>query len=59
MKQITTINLKSRFYYDVDINQPLKEYPRPQLRKSYLNLNGVWKCSITKVRIFLLYMNTK
>ncbi len=32
-----------------DRNNPLPEYPRPQLvRDSYLNLNGVWNYAITK-----------
>ena len=33
--------------YSLDINNVLKEYPRPQLRRdSYLNLNGLWKYTI-------------
>ena len=33
--------------YSLDINNVLKEYPRPQLRRdSYLSLNGLWKYTI-------------
>ena len=32
---------------NLDRNNPLPEYPRPQLRRdSFLNLNGVWDCAI-------------
>ena len=33
----------------LDRENPLPEYPRPQLRRnSYLNLNGIWEYAITK-----------
>jgi len=49
MKNMSTIDLQSRFYQDVNETCPLSEYPRPQMqRDSYLNLNGIWKCQITK-----------
>ena len=40
--------LLSKFVNDLDINNPLSEYPRPQLvRDSYLNLNGKWDFVMT------------
>ena len=40
--------LLSKFVNELDINNPLSEYPRPQLvRDSYLNLNGKWDFIIT------------
>jgi beta-galactosidase/beta-glucuronidase len=42
--------LNTRWASQVDIVQPLNEYPRPQLvRKSWINLNGLWDYSIDPV----------
>ena len=36
--------LMTRFAAQVDVNNPLPEYPRPQLvRSQWMNLNGVWE----------------
>ena len=41
--------LQTNFCENVDFNNPLNEYPRPQLkRESYINLNGKWDFKITK-----------
>ena len=38
----------SKFAKDVDPNNPLPEYPRPQMeRKAWKNLNGLWDYAIT------------
>lgn len=40
-------NLLTRWSKEVNPEQPLPEYPRPQLkRKEWLNLNGLWNYSI-------------
>ena len=40
--------LLSKFTANFDSNNPLNEYPRPQLiRDSYINLNGKWDFAIT------------
>lgn len=37
--------LMTKWGEDLCKNNPLSEYPRPQFeRKSFLNLNGIWKC---------------
>ena len=42
-----TGNLLTRWSKEVNHEQPLPEYPRPQLkRKEWLNLNGLWDYSI-------------
>lgn len=42
-------NLYTNQYSNFDINNVLKEHPFPQFRRdSYLNLNGIWQCKITK-----------
>ena len=42
-----TGNLLTRWSKEVNPEQPLPEYPRPQLkRKEWLNLNGLWDYSI-------------
>ncbi|MFY9446104.1 MAG: MFS transporter [Dethiobacteria bacterium] len=41
--------LYTRWGRELDRNNPLPEYPRPQLeRDSYVNLNGVWEYAIYK-----------
>lgn len=41
--------LRSKYYDQLNEQQPLNEYPRPQLkRNSYLNLNGLWDAEICK-----------
>lgn len=41
------VNLLIRWSKDVDPEQALPEYPKPQLkRKEWLNLNGSWDYSI-------------
>ncbi|WP_145246803.1 sugar-binding domain-containing protein [Aeoliella mucimassa] len=38
----------TRWAKDIDPNQPLPEYPRPQLTRSdWMNLNGLWQYAIT------------
>ena len=40
-------NLLTKYSENFDLNDVLKDYPRPQLkRSSYINLNGVWKYDI-------------
>ncbi len=47
MKQINN-NLSTPEIELLDINSPLKEYPRPQFkRESYLSLNGQWDYKLT------------
>lgn len=42
-------NLLTKYSENLDYNNILKEYPRPQLkRNSYINLNGIWKYEISK-----------
>jgi beta-galactosidase/beta-glucuronidase len=49
-KQEILVDLISKFGEDLDEENILIEYPRPQLkRKSYLNLNGIYKCAINKI----------
>ena len=44
--------LLSKFTANFDSNNPLNEYPRPQLiRDSYINLNGKWDFAITSNEI--------
>lgn len=48
-KRVTAINeqLYTRWGRELDRNNPLPEYPRPQLaRDSYVNLNGIWEYAI-------------
>ena len=41
------IQLSTRWAKEVDLKQPLPEYPRPNMvRDSYLNLNGEWEYCI-------------
>lgn len=41
------------FSKNIDKNNPLSEYPRPQfVRSSYINLNGVWKCEFSEKQDF-------
>jgi len=41
------VQLRSQWASKVDKNNPLPEYPRPQLvRPSWLNLNGIWEASV-------------
>lgn len=46
--KISPIHMLSRWAKDVNPNNALKEYPRPQFqRKQWQNLNGLWEYSIT------------
>ena len=46
-KSIPNEKLLTRWGKELDRNNPLPEYPRPQLvRDSYINLNGVWEYAI-------------
>lgn len=41
------------FSKNIDKNNPLSEYPRPQfVRSSYINLNGVWQCEVSEKQDF-------
>ena len=41
------MQLRSHWASEVDKNNPLPEYPRPQLvRPNWLNLNGIWEASV-------------
>lgn len=41
------------FSKNIDKNNPLSEYPRPQfVRSSYINLNGVWQCEFSEKQDF-------
>ncbi len=41
--------LMTKWSKDIDRENPLPEYPRPQfVRDSYMSLNGMWKCCIKK-----------
>ena len=41
------MQLRSQWASDVDLANPLPEYPRPQLvRPNWLNLNGIWEACI-------------
>lgn len=40
--------LLTKWGRELDKNNPLSEYPRPQfVRDSYINLNGMWKCAFS------------
>ena len=42
-------NIKTEWASKVDPSNPLPEYPRPQMvRKSWMNLNGLWNYAITE-----------
>lgn len=46
--QIPSVPLQTRWAKEVNPNNALKEYPRPQLqRKQWTNLNGLWDYAIT------------
>ena len=41
------MQLRTKWASEVDENNPLPEYPRPQLvRSNWVNLNGVWGASV-------------
>ena len=41
------MQLRSKWALDVDLDNPLPEYPRPQLvRPNWMNLNGIWDASV-------------
>tara|TARA_Y100000768_G_scaffold124208_1_gene91988 strand:+ start:425 stop:2176 length:1752 start_codon:yes stop_codon:yes gene_type:complete len=41
------VQLRSKWASDVDLDNPLPEYPRPQLvRSDWMNLNGVWEACV-------------
>ena len=41
------MQLRSKWASDVDLDNPLPEYPRPQLvRPNWVNLNGVWEACV-------------
>ena len=41
------MQLRSKWASDVDLDNPLPEYPRPQLvRSKWVNLNGVWEACV-------------
>ncbi|MCD7796352.1 MAG: glycoside hydrolase family 2, partial [Clostridiales bacterium] len=41
--------LMTKWGRELDCNNPLSEYPRPQfVRDSYINLNGKWNCAVMK-----------
>lgn len=45
--------IATEFSKNIDKNNPLSEYPRPQfVRSSYINLNGVWKCEFSEKKEF-------
>ena len=41
------MQLRSKWASDVDLDNPLPEYPRPQLvRPNWVNLNGIWEACV-------------
>ena len=43
-------DLKTKYAYQLNFDNPLSEYPRPTLvRDSYINLNGYWDLAITDI----------
>jgi len=49
LKNAPNARLYTRWGRELDREQPLPEYPRPQLeRGSYMNLNGIWNYTILK-----------
>ncbi len=42
------MNILNDFYKDLDLSDPLPEYPRPQMKRdSFTSLNGTWQYQIT------------
>ncbi len=49
VSQINAPNITTKWAQLVDMNEPLQEYPRPQMvRSKWKNLNGQWDYAITK-----------